>query len=76
MSYSESGTDSNFAINSALNFASFFSESKCKSNSESESESFLIQCIWILTLVLFSPIFTLLNEFAGGFFYPFSWPNQ
>ena len=35
MSYSESGPDSNFVINSASNFDPTFSESKSQSNSES-----------------------------------------
>ena len=35
ISYSESGPDSNFVINSALNFDPAFSESKSEANSES-----------------------------------------
>ena len=38
MSYSESGSESNFTINSVSNFDPTFSESKFESNSESESD--------------------------------------
>ena len=42
MSYSESGPDSNFVINSLSNFDPAFSESKPESD---DSESDLVQCL-------------------------------
>ena len=62
MSYSESGPDSNFAINSASNFDS-------SSESSSESESDFSSVLTNLDICLFSPyIYTILNKLVGDFF--------
>ena len=66
MSYSESGPDSNFAINSASNFG-------CSSESNSQSESDFSSVFMNLDISLFSPyIYTLLNKLADDSFYQFS----
>ena len=63
MSYLESGPDSNFAINSALNF-----DSSSESNSESGSD-FSSVFINLDTCVFFSPyIYILLSKLADDFF--------
>ena len=69
MSYSESGPDSNFAINSLSNF-----DSSSESNSKSDdSESDFSSVFMNLDIVLFLPyIYTLLNKLADDFFYQFS----
>ena len=55
MSYSESGPDSNFAINSASNF-----DYSSESNSESESDfSSVFMSLDICLLSFFHPTFTL-----------------
>ena len=73
MSYSESGPDSNFAINSLSNF-----DSSSESNSKSDdSESDFSSVFMNLDIVLFLPyIYTLLNKLADDFFYLFSKQNQ
>ena len=59
MSYSESGPDSNFAINSALNFDYY----------SSESESDFSSVFMNLDICIFLPyIYTLLNKLADDFF--------
>ena len=69
MSYSESGPDSNFAINSLSNF-----DSSSESNSKSDdSESDFSSVFMNLDIVSFLPyIYTLLNKLADDFFYQFS----
>ena len=66
MSYSVSGPDSNFAINSASTFDPIFSESKSESDdSESDFSSVFIN----LDICIFLPyIYTLLNKLADDFF--------
>ena len=66
MSYSESGPDSNFAINSASNFDSSSSES----NSESESD--FSSVFMNLDICIFFILYLPLNKPADSFFYPFS----
>ena len=65
MTYSESESDFSFAINSVWDV---------DPTSESGSESNLnLNLILVQIFVVFSPyIYTLLNKFADGFFYPFS----
>ena len=66
MTYSESESDFNFAINSASGFDS-------TSESGSESEFDFSSVFMNLDTCIFLPyIYTLLNEPADGFFYPFS----
>ena len=66
MIYSESESDFNFAINSASGFDS-------TSESGSESEFDFSSVFMNLDTCIFLPyIYTLLNEPADGFFYPFS----
>ena len=71
MSYSESESDFNFAINSLSNFALIFSDSKSEfDDSESDFSSVFSS---ILTFVFFSSyIYTLVNKLADDFFYQFS----
>ena len=65
MSYSESGPNSNFAINLASNFDPVFSESK----SESESESDFTSVFMNLDIYIFLfYIYTLLNKLADDLF--------
>ena len=70
MSYSESGPDSNFAINSASNF-----DSSSESNSESQSDfgsMFMnLDICLVFPQYLHSSIYTLLNKLADDFFYQF-----
>ena len=56
MSYSESGPDSYFGINSASNFDPTFSESKSESNSESKSD--FNSVFMNLDICFFYPVFT------------------
>ena len=66
MTYSESEAYFNFPINSASDFDS-------ASESGSESESQFSSVFMNLDTCIFLPyIYTLLNEPADGFFYPFS----
>ena len=75
MSYSESGPDSNFTINSALRFDPTFSE--CKSESYSESESDFSSVVMNLDIFVFLPyICILLNKLVNDYFYQFSKQNQ
>ena len=64
MSYSESGPDSNFAINSASS-SDYSSESNSKSGSDFSSV--------FMNPIFFSPyIYILLNKLVDYFFYQFS----
>ena len=74
MFYSESESDSNFAINSASNFAPIFSESKSEYD-DSESDFSLV--FMNLDICVFLPYsYTLLNKLADGFFYLYLKQNQ
>ena len=66
MSYSESGPDSNFAINSTSNFDPIFFNLNLNLMT---LNLILIQCLRIQTLVFFSPyIYTFLNKLLDDFF--------
>ena len=70
MSYSESESDSNFAINSPSNFAPIFSESKSESD-DSESDFSLVFMNLDVCCFFLPYTSTLLKKFVDDF-YPFS----